>query len=120
MAGRFSEALARLQEARTVAPEKAAALYIGMAVASLGMRQVADARRYAEQAKSAARTPEEKAAVEQLLAQVGQPSPGKTETRPAPDPDPDRPTLRRAPLKKGAGGGGGGGGRLLGGFPPLQ
>lgn len=110
LAGRFSDALTRLQEARKVGPDEAAAMFIELSMASLGLRQMADARRYAEQAKSAARTPEEKAAVEQLLAQIGQASPGKTETRSAPDPDPDRPTLRRTPPKKQGGGGG---------FPPF-
>jgi len=102
VAGRFADALARLQQAPKVEPEQAAPMFVEMAVASYGLRQVDEARRYADQARAAARTAAEKAEVERLLARIQVPS--KTET-PEPSNDPDRPTLRRAPPKKGGGGG---------------
>jgi len=83
-------------------------MFTQMAIAAFGLKRGAEARGYAEQAKSAARTPEEKEAVAQLLAQMQMSSTDKTETRPATDPDSDRPTLRRTPApvpKKGGGGG---------------
>ena len=97
--GRFSEALARLQQAPKVEPQYAVAVFGGMSIAAFGMRQTADARQYAEQARAAARTPEEKAAVEKLLAAIQHTPAGAsaTQTRAPADPDPDRPILRHKP-----------------------
>jgi Tfp pilus assembly protein PilF len=110
-AGRFSEALMRLQQAPRVESEQAVAMFAGMSIAAFGAKQVAEARQYAEQARNMARTPEEKAAVAQLFAELQQSTPGapSTETGSPADSDPDRPTLRHKPVpppppKKGGGG----------------
>lgn len=96
-AGRFSEALTRLQQA-PIDPEYAAGMYSEMAVASFGLKQSADALRYAEQARAAAHTPEEKNAVAAVYDLIQQKATGasSTETR-TPVDDPDRPTLRHKP-----------------------
>ena len=110
-AERYSDALTALQQAPRVERERAVAMFAGMSVAAFGMKQVDDARRYAEQARSAARTPEEKAAVERLITRLQQDpaSAPATVMRAPADDDPDRPTLRRKtsqpPAKKGTGGG---------------
>ena len=106
--GRFADALEQLKQIENVEPDRTVAMFTQMAIAAFGLKRGAEARGYAEQAKSAARTPEEKEAVAQLLAQMQMSSTDKTETRPATDPDSDRPTLRRTPApvpKKGGGGG---------------
>jgi len=95
-AGRFSDALARLQQAPAGETEQAALLYVEMSVAAFGMRQDEDARKYAEQAKAAARTREEKVAVDWLFDRIEHPTATPaTQTGTAPPPDPDRPILRR-------------------------
>jgi tetratricopeptide (TPR) repeat protein len=106
-AGRYSDALATFRQAPRVERDRAVAMFAGMALAAFGMKQVDDARRYADQARSAARTPEEKAAVERLFTQFKQ-SPSSAPSVEAPPPagdDPGRPTLRRnsppPPAKKG-------------------
>ncbi|HEX3744349.1 MAG TPA: tetratricopeptide repeat protein [Bryobacteraceae bacterium] len=109
-AARFSEALARLQQAPAIDPEHAVGMYAEMSLASYGLKQSADALRYGEQARAAAHTPEEKSAVAALYAVIQPKARGgtSTDTR-APVDDPDRPTLRRKspppPPKKGGNGG---------------
>jgi hypothetical protein len=109
-AGRYSDALTTFQQAPRMERERAAAMFAGMSLAAFGLQQEDAARRYAEQARSAARTPEEKAAVEQFLARIRQSPPPAPDAapRPAADDDPGRPTLRHKspppPAKKGPGG----------------
>lgn len=59
--------LARLQQAETGDRKYEAALLIGMAQASLGLKQDTTAREYLEKAKTVARTPQDKERAEQLL-----------------------------------------------------
>jgi tetratricopeptide (TPR) repeat protein len=96
-AGRFPEALARLQKLKNVEGEYAAAVWFEMAHAAFELKQGAEARRYLEEAGRAARTTEERTAVERMLAGIEKSSPGATgtEVRPPAEPDADRPTLRR-------------------------
>ncbi|MEI9976156.1 MAG: hypothetical protein WDO73_31350 [Ignavibacteriota bacterium] len=97
-ARRFADALARLQAAPKVEPARAFPMSVGLALASGGLGDRDGARRYAEQAKAIAHTPEEKASADKLLAQIEQNLPGATQERPPSD-DPGRPILRRNPPK---------------------
>lgn len=83
-AGRHSEALAELQQVKKVEPQHAVALYMEMAYVAFELKRETEARQYAEEAGKAARTPEESAAVDQLLRRLQQNAAEKRRTRPQP------------------------------------
>ena len=99
--GQFAEGLEQLKQAGTVEPERAATLYLMMAYAALELRQLRDAREYAQSAKRFARKPDDAAHADEILkatADVG--SATEVRTPSTTDGDAGRPILRRQTKKQ--------------------